>query len=43
MFVPQVRKNKLIAALQKEHILAAHIGDVLEEDEKGPKRIFVVK
>jgi selenium donor protein len=43
MFVPQVRKNKLIAALQKEHILAAHIGDVLEEDDKGPKRIFVVK
>jgi selenide,water dikinase len=43
MFVPQVRKNKLIAALQKEHILAAHIGDVLEEDEKGPRRIFVVK
>ena len=43
IFVPQVRKNKLIMALQKEHILAAHIGDVLEEDEKGPKRIFVVK
>jgi selenide,water dikinase len=43
MFVPQVRKNKLIMALQKEHILAAHIGDVLEKDEKGPKRIFVVQ
>jgi selenide,water dikinase len=43
MFVPQVRKNKLIAALQKEHILAAHVGDVLEGDEKGPKRIFVVQ
>ena len=43
IFVPQVRKNKLIMALQKEHILAAHIGDLLEEDEKGPKRIFVVK
>jgi selenide,water dikinase len=43
IFVPQVRKNKLIAALQKEHILAAHIGDVLEKDEQGPKRIFVVK
>ena len=41
MFVPQVRKNKLIAALQKEHILAAHIGDVLEGDKKGPKLIFV--
>jgi selenide,water dikinase len=43
MFVPQVRKNKLIAALQKEHILAAHIGDVLEGDEKGSTRIFVVQ
>jgi hydrogenase maturation factor len=43
MFVPQVRKNKLIAALQKEHILAAHIGDVLNGNEKGPKRIFAEK
>jgi hypothetical protein len=30
-------------ALQKEHILAAHIGDLLEGAEKGPKRIFVVQ
>jgi selenium donor protein len=43
IFVPQVRKNKLIMALQKERILAAHIGDVLEENQKGPKRIFVEK
>jgi selenium donor protein len=43
IFVPQVRKNKLIAALQKEHILAAHIGDVLNGNEKGPKRIFAEK
>ncbi len=43
MFVPQVRKNQLIAALQKEHILAAHIGDLLEGDVKGPTRIFVVQ
>jgi selenide,water dikinase len=43
MFVPQAGKNKLIAALQKEHILAAHIGDLLEGDEKGSKRIFVVQ
>jgi selenide,water dikinase len=43
MFVPQAGKDKLIAALQKEHILAAHIGDVLEGNEKGSKRIFVVQ
>jgi len=43
MFVPQAGKNKLIAALQKEHILAAHIGDVLEGEEKGSTRIFVVQ
>jgi selenide,water dikinase len=42
MFVPQVRKNKLIMALQKEHILAAHIGDLLEGEQKGSARIFVV-
>jgi len=42
IFVPQAGKNKLIAALQKEHILAAHIGDLLEENAKGSKRIFVV-
>ncbi len=42
MFVPQSGKNKLIASLQKEHILAAHIGDVLEGEEKGSTRIFVV-
>jgi len=43
MFMPQAGKNKLIAALQKEHILAAHIGDVLEGEEKGSTRIFVVQ
>lgn len=43
MFVPQAGKNKLIAALQKENILAAYVGDVLREDEKGTKRIFVEK
>jgi selenium donor protein len=43
MFVPQTGKNKLIAALQKEHILAAHIGDLLEGDQKGSTRIFVVQ
>jgi selenium donor protein len=43
MFVPQAGKNKLMMALQKEHILAAHIGDLLEEDAKGLTRIFVVQ
>lgn len=43
IFVPKERKDRLVAALQKENILAAYIGDVLEGDEKGPKRIFVEK
>jgi len=41
IFVPKDRKDRLVAALQKENILAAYIGDVLEGNEKGPKRIFV--
>ncbi len=43
MFVPQARKNQLMMALQKEHILAAHIGDLLEGEVKGLKRIFVAQ
>jgi selenide,water dikinase len=43
IFVPKDRKDRLIAALQKESIIAAPIGDVLEAGEKGPKRIFVEK
>jgi selenide,water dikinase len=43
IFVPQERKDRLIAALQKEDILGAYIGDVLEGDAKGPTRIFVEK
>jgi selenium donor protein len=37
IFVPSERKEKLISALEKENILAAHIGDVVDrkiEDEK---------
>ena len=43
LFVPQAGKNRLMMALQKEHILAAHIGDLLEGNEKRPTRIFVVQ
>ncbi len=43
IFVPKERKERLVQALQKENILAAHIGDVLEEAGKGTKRIFVEK
>lgn len=41
VFVPKDKKDRLVAALRKENILAAHIGDVLEAAEKGTKRIFV--
>jgi selenium donor protein len=43
IFVPKDRKDRLVAALQKENILAASLGEVLEGDVKGPKRIFVEK
>jgi selenide,water dikinase len=43
IFVPKHRKERLIQALQKENILAAHIGDVFEESGKGTKRIIVEK
>ncbi len=43
IFVPQDRKDKLVSALQKENILAAHIGDVLEGHVKSDKKIFVEK
>ena len=43
IFVPNDRKERLIGALQKKHITAAHIGDTLERTEQGDKRIFVVK
>jgi len=41
IFVPSDRKDKLVSALQKENILAAHIGDVVPEDSRDNKRIFV--
>ena len=41
IFVPGERKEKLTSALEKEGILAAYIGDVLESDVKGDKRILV--
>jgi len=41
IFVPKDKKDRLVAALQKENVLAAHIGDVLDTGEQGIKRIFV--
>jgi len=43
IFVPQEKKDRLVAALEKENILAAHIGDLLDIAPAGPKRIFVEK
>ena len=43
IFVPEKNKDSLISALQKENILAAHIGDVAEADKASVKRIFVSK
>jgi len=43
IFVPGDRKDRLAAALRKENIIAAHIGDVLEDGEKGTTRILVEK
>jgi selenide,water dikinase len=41
IFVPADKKERLVTALNKENILAAHIGDVFPEELKGNKRIFV--
>ncbi len=41
IFVPRDKKEKLLAALQKENVPAAHIGDVLDTAGQGTKRIFV--
>jgi len=43
IFVPQDRKDRLIASLVKESITAAHIGDVLASAPAGTRRIFVEK
>jgi len=41
IFVPVERKEKLISALEKEGILAAYIGDVVDKDLKDDKHIIV--
>ena len=41
IFVPEDRKDRLVAALQKENITAAYIGDVSGGTEGEQKRIFV--
>ena len=42
IFVPKDREDRLVSALQKENITAAHIGDV-QGAPQGAKRIFVEK
>jgi selenophosphate synthase len=41
IFVPGDKKKRLVTALQKENILAAHIGDVFSGEMEDSKRIFV--
>lgn len=41
IFVPGEKKEALVLALQKEGVLAAHIGDVVATGTKDGKRIFV--
>lgn len=41
IFVPGDKKERLVIALQKENILAAHIGDVSLGEIEDNKRIFV--
>jgi selenide,water dikinase len=41
IFVPAERKDKLVEALEREGILAAYFGDVVDEGTKDNKRIFV--
>jgi len=41
IFVPGDKKEKLVAALQKENILAAHIGDVFKGEITDNKQIFI--
>ncbi len=42
IFVPELRKDRLVSALVKEGLLAAHIGDITEDGVKETKRILVV-
>jgi selenium donor protein len=41
IFVPEVKKDALISALQKEGLLAAYIGDITEKNVTDPVRILV--
>ena len=41
IFVPKEKKDTLISALQKEGIIAAHVGDVSSEGTEDMKRIFI--
>ena len=43
IFVPPERKEKLIATLQKEGLLAAYVGDLLEGEVRDNTEIFVEK
>ncbi|HBU05610.1 MAG TPA: hypothetical protein DEA95_03270, partial [Nitrospiraceae bacterium] len=43
IFVPSEKKDKLINALEKENIIAAHIGDVTDKPFEDGKRIHVGK
>jgi selenide,water dikinase len=43
IFVPKEKTDRLVAALRKENILAAIIGETLGEGQAGPKRIVVEK
>lgn len=43
IFVPRERKEKLIATLQKEGLLAAYVGDLLKGEVRDNTEIFVEK
>jgi len=41
IFVPGDKKERLVTALQDEHILAVYIGDIFSGEIEDSKRIFV--
>jgi hydrogenase maturation factor len=41
IFVPGERRAQLVKALESEGILAAYIGDIVDEGTRGTKQIFV--
>lgn len=43
IFVPGEKRELLVAALEKSNVLAAHIGDVLDQAPAGAVRVFVEK